>query len=185
VGEYAWEKCGTVDQAIEVHRQLMVDHNRLPHFAHRRRADNKYSPLEVLGPARGRDVEAATLHRAFSRMSWNRKTDARGFVRLNRWRIYVEAGLPKTPVQVTYWDGKLRTEYKSYILAECRCRWDNTGQRPHSISQLHYYPTPFHSRQMALFDPLWVRHPIEGEPLREASEAASSSRQATPLVLWA
>lgn len=167
LGEYAWERCATVDEAVEVHRQLMQDMNRLPHFAHRYRGDNKHAPLEVLGEARGREVDAATLHEAFSRKTWKRRTDPHGFVRINRWKIYVEAGLPKTPIQVNYWDGKLRAEYQAQVLAEYRCRWDATGQRPKAITQPRYYETPFQSRQRVLFDPLWVRDPIEGEPVQK------------------
>jgi transposase InsO family protein len=164
LGEYGWERCRSVAAAVELHRELIRDHNRLPHFAHRRRQDQKQTPLEVLGAARGREVEPADLHRAFSRMSWKRQTDARGFVRVNRWKIYVEEGLPQTPVQVTYWDGKLRAEYDSQILTEYRCRWDGVNQRPKTISHPHHYETPFESRQPALFDPLWVRDPIEAAP---------------------
>jgi hypothetical protein len=164
LGEYAWERCQSVDAAVEIHRELIRDHNRLPHFAHRKRNDNKHAPLEVLGVARGREVDAASLHRAFSRMTWQRKTDQRGFVRINRWKIYVEEGLPRTPVQVTYWDGRLRAEYDSHLLTEYGCRWDGTAQRPKAISQPKYLEHPFHSRQQTLFDPLWVRDPIEDEP---------------------
>jgi hypothetical protein len=81
--------------AVEIHRELIRDHNRLPHFAHHKRNDQKRAPLEVLSQAKGREVDAATLHRAFSWMTWKRKTDERGFVRINRWRIYVEEGLPR------------------------------------------------------------------------------------------
>ena len=66
----------------------------------------------------------ARLHRAFSRMAWQRKTEARGFVRVNRWKVYVEEGLPRTPVQITYWDGTLRAQYNRPLakvtLTECK-----------------------------------------------------------------
>lgn len=164
MGEYHWERCKSVDEAIEFHHELIHDHNRLQHFAHRKRNDQKRAPLEVLGPAKGRAVDAATLHRAFSRMAWQRKTDARGFVRVNRWKIYVEEGLPRTPVQITYWDGKLRAEYNAQLLTEYRCRWDNQRERPRSISHPQPQDHPFGSPQPVLFDPLWLRDPIEGEP---------------------
>lgn len=75
MGEYHWARCQSVDEAIEFHYVLIRDHNRLQHFAHRKRNDQKRAPLEVLGQATGRAVDAATLHRAFSRMAWQRKTD--------------------------------------------------------------------------------------------------------------
>lgn len=164
LGEYGWQRCRTVDEAVEFHRELIRDHNRLPHFAHRLRNDGKQAPLEVLGQARGRQVEAADLHRAFSRKSWTRQSDERGFVRVNRWRIYVEEGLPRVPIQVTFWDGKLRAEYQSQLLAEYRCKFDEHRQRPKAISSPVLYETPYTTRQRALFDPLWLRDPIELEP---------------------
>lgn len=167
LGEYHWERCRSIEAAQEFHRELIHDHNRLPHFAHRKRNDSRHAPLEVLSQARGREVDAATLHRAFSRMTWQRKTDRRGFVRVNRWRVYVEEGLPRTPVQVTYWDGKLRAEYDSHLLTEYKCRWDKTNLRPKAISQPQSHPHPFGSRQPALFDPLWVRDPIESDEVEK------------------
>lgn len=179
VGEYGWERCQSVEAAQELHRELIRDHNRLPHFAHRQRQDEKKTPLAVLDSARGREIEPADLHRAFSRMSWNRTTDARGFVRINRWKVYIEEGLPKTPVQVTYWDGKLRAEYQSHLLTEYRCRWDGTGQRPKSISQPQAHEHPFQSRQATLFNPLWARSPIEMEEIPEPPKkrAAAGGQQ--------
>jgi hypothetical protein len=97
LGEYAWSRCRRIAEAAEIHRDLIRDHNRLPHWAHLQRNDNKRTPLEVLGPARGRETDAATLHRAFNQMVWRRKTDPQGFIRLGRWRVYVESGLPRTP----------------------------------------------------------------------------------------
>lgn len=161
IGEYGWQRCPTVEEAIELHRQLIYDHNRLPHFAHRYRQDNKHSPLEVLASAHGREIDKADLHRAFSRKCWERKTDAYGFVRINRWKVYVEAGLPKTPVQVTYWDKKLRAEYDTNLLVEYNCKWDNLNQRPKAIAQPQFFETHFQSPQLTLFDPYWLRSAIE------------------------
>lgn len=164
MGEYHWARCQSVDEAVEFHHELIRDHNRLQHFAHTKRNDQKRAPLEVLGQATGHAVDAATLHRAFSRMAWQRKTDRRGFVRVNRWKIYVEEGLPNTSVQMTYWNGRLRAEYREQLLTEYRCRWDNTHLRPKSISHPQPQIHPFRSPQPALFDPLWLRDPVEGEP---------------------
>jgi hypothetical protein len=69
------------------------------------------TPLAVLGDAKGKRVEPADLERAFGRRYCQRIADARGFVRIGRWKIYVEEGLPRTPIQISYWDGRLRAEY--------------------------------------------------------------------------
>lgn len=31
LGEYAWSRCGSVERAVDIHRELIRDHNRLPH----------------------------------------------------------------------------------------------------------------------------------------------------------
>ena len=123
LGEYRWERCKTIEAAQEFHRELIRDYNRLPHWAHRRRNDGKHSPLAVLGDARGKQVESADLERAFAQRYCQRLTDTRGFVRIGRWRIYIEDGLPRTPVQLSFWNGKLRAEYQSQILTEYQCKW--------------------------------------------------------------
>ena len=98
--EYHWERCRSVEEAVEFHGELIRDYNRLPHWAHHCRNDGKRSPLAVLGAAKGKRVEPADLEWAFGQRYCQRMTDARGFVRVGRWKIYVEEGLPRTPVQL-------------------------------------------------------------------------------------
>lgn len=161
VGEYHWERCQTVEEAVEFHRELIRDHNRLSHWAHHRRNDGKRSPLEVLGEARGQQVEPAELQRAFGQHYSQRLTDARGFVRIGRWKIYVEEALPRVPMQLAYWNGRLRVEHQSQLLVEYQCKWDNRSARPAAISQPTHHLHPFQSKQMALFDPEWARDPVD------------------------
>jgi hypothetical protein len=65
LGEYHWQRCRNVEEAVEFHRELIRDHNRMPHWAHHHRNDGKKSPLEVLGDAKGAQIEPADLQRAF------------------------------------------------------------------------------------------------------------------------
>ena len=161
MGEYLWRNCSNAEEAVEVHRELIQDHNRLPHFAHRKREDGKDSPLEVLGNSRGAEIEKTGLHQAFSRQVWQRRTNEKGFIRVGCWKIYVEEGLPKTPVELTYWDGKLRAEYRQTKLAEYDCRWDEQNQRPRTIEKPQHFETPYSSKQPELFEVGWNREPIE------------------------
>ena len=161
LGEYLWRNCSTTDEAIEIHRELIRDHNRLPHFAHRRREDGKDSPLEVLGNRRGTEIDKTELHQAFSRQVWQRQTNEKGYIRVGRWKIYIEEGLPKTPVEVTYWDGKLRAEYRQTKLAEYNCRWDEKCKRPKTIEKPQHFETQYQSKQQELFEIGWHREPIE------------------------
>lgn len=177
LGEFLWQQCSNTEEAIEVHRELIRDHNRLPHFAHRKREDGKSSPLEVLGNSRGTEIEKAELHRAFSRQVWQRKTDERGFIRVGRWKVCIEEGLPKTPVEVTYWDGTLKAEYRQTKLAEYECRWDDQGKRPESIGKAKHFETKYQSRQQELFEMGWLREPIEEiRAERNRPEAANQNR---------
>jgi len=175
--QYRWERCKTIEAAQEFHRELIRDYNRLPHWAHHRRNDGKRSPLAVLGAAKGKRVEPADLERAFGQRYCQRMTNAHGFVRVGRWKIYVEEGLPRAPVQLSYWNGKLRAEHQSQLLVEYQCKWREKSARPTAISQPLHHAHPFQSKQMALFDPLWMRDPIEPEsqktqrPGRKPSEA--------------
>lgn len=162
LGEYLWQQCGDVEQAVEIHRELIRDHNRLPHFAHRKRDDGKTSPLEVLGSSRGAEIDKTGLHQAFSRQMWQRRTNEKGFIRVGRWKIYIEEGLPKTPVELIYWDGKLRAEYRQEKLAEYDCRWNDKEQRPNAIEKPKHFETKYSSHQPELFEVGWLREPIEG-----------------------
>lgn len=161
VGEYYWERCQTIEAAVEFHRELIRDHNRLSHWAHHRRNDGKRSPLEVLGDARGKQIEPADLQRAFGQRYSQRMINARGFVRIGRWKIYVEEALSRVPIQLSYWNGRLRAEYQSQILTEYQCKWGEKSARPAAISEPLYHPHPFQSRQMTLFDPEWARDPVD------------------------
>ncbi len=161
LGEYHWQRCRNVEEAVEFHRELIRDHNRMPHWAHHHRNDGKKSPLEVLGDAKGTQIEPADLQRAFGQRYCQRMTDARGFVRIGRWKIYIEEALPRTQIQLSFWEGRLRAEYQSQILAEYRCKWGKKSARPTAISQPIHHDHPFQSRQMTLFDPLWIRFPMD------------------------
>jgi transposase len=183
IGEYHWERCRSISAAVEFHRELIRDHNRLPHWAHRRRNDGKQAPLEVLGASHGQAVEPAELQRAFGQRYCQRRIDAHGFVRLGRWKIYVEEGLPKAPVQLSYWDGKLRAEYQEHMLIEYQCRWDKKDPRPAALQRPIQHDHPFHSKQQTLFDPLWIRDPIEPNEMR-SEKAKPAAPAATQLRLY-
>jgi hypothetical protein len=55
----------------------------------------------------------------------------------------------------------LRAEYQSQILAEYQCKWGKKSAHPTAISHPLHHAHPFQSRQMALFDPLWIRYPMD------------------------
>jgi hypothetical protein len=110
-------------------------------------------------------------------------TDAQGFVKIGRWKIYIEEGLPRTPVQLSCWDGRLRAEYQSQTLTEYQCKWEKNAARPMAISHPVYYAHAFQSKQVALFDPLWVRDPID-EATRSFQRSEKKPTEAKQLRLY-
>ena len=105
--------------------------------------------------------EIADLHYAFERKNWQRRTDVKGFVRLGKWKVYVEEGLPRTPVQVLFWDGKLRAEYHEKVLNEYDGKWSDERRGVVNLKPGNHYETEFRSKQRELFNPEWLRDPVE------------------------
>jgi hypothetical protein len=96
----------------------------------------------------------------------------------------VEEGLPRAPIQLSYWSGKLRAEHQSQLLVEYQCKWGEKSARPTAISQPLHHAHPFQSRQMALFDPLWLREPIEPDsPKFQRSEKKPAEAKQLRLYL--
>ena len=108
---------------------------------------------------------------------WQRKTNEKGFIRVGRWKIYIEKGLPKTPIEVSYWDGKLRAEYRQEKLAEYACKWDEKGKRPKSIEKPKHFETKYKSKQQELFEVGWKREPIEEIRAKRKSPKSRYSEQ--------
>ena len=107
------------------------------------------------------EIDKTGLHQAFSRQVWQRRTNDKGFIRVGRWKIYVKAGLPKTPVELTSWEDNLQAEYRQSKLAEYDCRWDEKRRRPQSIEKPRYFEMPYVSNQAELFKVDWSREPME------------------------
>jgi len=81
-------------------------------------------------------------------------------------------------------NGKLRAEHQSQLLVEYQCKWGEKSARPTVISQPVHHAHPFQSRQMALFDPLWLREPIEPDsPKFQRSEKKPAEAKQLRLYL--
>ena len=100
------------------------------------------------------------------------KSDAKGFVRLGKWKVYVEEGLPRTPVQVLFWDGKLRAEYREKVLSEYDGKWSDERRGVINLKPGIHYETEFSSKQRELFDPEWLRDPVENSSQQRSVKSA-------------
>ena len=62
------------------HQRFVTDYNAQPHWAHRKRDDNRLSPAEVLGRETSKLRTPAQLHRIFYAMRFLRRLDRLGVV---------------------------------------------------------------------------------------------------------
>jgi hypothetical protein len=78
-----------------------------------------------------------------------------------------------------YWV-KPNKRHKSLIgilLTEYDCQWDKRKHTPKAIENLQQYAHPFESPQPVLFDPQWVRDPLELGAFRQGQEKKAAPRE--------
>jgi hypothetical protein len=66
---------------------------------------------------------------------------------------------------------------------EYRRHWGKKDPRPALLQQPTAHDHPFHSNQQTLFDPLWLRDPLEPNE-EQAKKVKSTPRMATQLRLY-
>ncbi len=64
-------------------------------------------------------------------------------------------------MQVLFWDGKLRAEYREKVLTEYAGKWSDERRGVINLKPGIHYETEFSSKQRELFDPEWLRDPVE------------------------
>lgn len=60
-----------------------------------------------------------------------------------------------------FWDGKLRAEYREKVLSEYDGKWSDERRGVTGLKPVIHYETEFSSKQQELFDPEWLRDPVE------------------------
>jgi hypothetical protein len=90
---YQLEKATSWEAFCAVHARFVGDLNYQAHFAHQDREDERRTPAEVLGDARGRQVAVPTLQQLFEMLLSHRKVDAQGYIRYHHWQVYGDEGL--------------------------------------------------------------------------------------------
>jgi len=69
------------------------DYNAQPHWAHRKRDDNRFSPAEVLGWVTNKLLTPEQFHRIFYATRFLRRLSRLGYVHFRRWKLYGEEAL--------------------------------------------------------------------------------------------
>jgi transposase len=117
---------------LEEHDRWMYDYNVQEHYAHQHRREGKRSPSEVLSWVRTPRYQEEDLARAFFSARYTRTLDDRGYLILQRFRLYAEEGLAGTEVAVWVAEDSLTVEYG----VEALCRYEVECEPANGVSSV-------------------------------------------------
>jgi putative transposase len=100
------------------HERFVTDYNAQPHWAHRKREDNRLSPAEVLGWVTNKLRTPEQLHRIFYATRFLRHLDRLGYAHFRRWKLYGEGTLARHPAVIWLHGDALTVEYEETPLAQ-------------------------------------------------------------------
>jgi len=157
MADWHFARATTWAELLAVHDQWVVDYNYQLHWAHRERADDRRSPVEVLGWVGGRPVTPEGLHRLFYRTRFGRTLDKLGYVRFRHWRVYGEHGLAGDRAAVWLYGETLTVEFADEPLAQYRVRYQPDKTHLRAVEEPKIFETAYRSPQLAL----WALNDIE------------------------
>lgn len=150
--DFAFARATTWEAMLEIHAQFVRDYNAQVHWAHRERQDERHSPMQVLGWVKGTVYPEAVIHRALYVMQFLRRVDPYGYIRLYHWRFYGERGLAGKSVVVWLYEGTLRLEHETVLLARYSVVHERDGKHIREVNNPRLAMTQYHSPQLALFE---------------------------------
>ena len=92
------------------------------------------------------------LHCALYAVQFVRRVDQYGYVRLYHWRFYGELGLAGKTVAVWLYEGTLRLDYETVLLARYSILHERDGKHIREVSNPRLATTRYRSPQLALFE---------------------------------
>ena len=140
------------EEMISVHRSWMRDYNAQRHFAHEKREDGCHSPAEVMSWHKGTVYPESILNRILFATRYTRHLNRFGYLRVQGWKLYGEAGLSGSPVTVWVYDGSITVEYQAVTLSKYRVELEEDRKQIKQINKPHLATTPFRSPQLTLLD---------------------------------
>jgi putative transposase len=90
-----FEQVTSWEGAKATHERFVTDYNAQPHWAHRKRDDNRFSLAEVLGWLTNKLRTPEQLHRIFYATRFLRRLSRLGYVHFRRWKLYGEEALAR------------------------------------------------------------------------------------------
>ncbi len=150
--DYDFAQATTWTEMLDIHAHFVRDYNAQVHWAHRDRQDGRHSPAQVLGWVSGAIYPETVLHRVLYAVQFVRQVDQHGYIRFRHWRVYGERGLAGSAISVWVYDGSLRLEYESVLLARYALVLERDGKHICDVKNAQLAATRFRSPQLSLFD---------------------------------
>jgi transposase InsO family protein len=160
LADFQFEHAQTFEEIQTRHAAFVETFNTTWHWAHQERPDGRRTPAEVLGWVRGRAVDPECLRHLFGQVQFLRTVNLYGFISIQRFYIYAEAGLSRQRVSIWIAEGQLQIAYRETLLAQYRCAYDRRQRRLHEVSHPTLYQTIFASPQLELIeldDAQWIK----------------------------
>jgi putative transposase len=147
-----FERATTLDEIQERHAAFIELFNTTLHWAHRGRPDGLETPVQVLGWARGREVERGAVLRALRHLYMERVVTLRGYVSVQRFYLYAERGLARARVAIWLHEGRLQIAHRDALLAQYAYRYDRKARRLQAVSEPQTYRTLYASPQLEFWE---------------------------------
>ncbi len=138
-----FEQVTSWEGAKLAHERFVTDYNAQPHWAHRKRQDQRLSPAEVLGEARSSLRSPEQLHRIFYATRFLRRLDRLGYVHFRRWKLYGEETLARHPAVIWLHGDALTVEYEETPLAQYTVRYQPDKKHFKAIPDAKGFETPY------------------------------------------
>src|SRR6266571_834283 len=134
------------------HERFVTDYNAQPHWAYRKRDDNRLSPAEVLGQETSKLRTPEQLHRIFYATRHLRRLDRLGYAHFRRWKLYGEETLARHPAVIWLHGDTLTVEYEETPLTQYTVRYQPDKKHFKAIPDARRFETPYRSPQEWLWE---------------------------------
>ncbi len=128
LADHWYHQATSWEEITDIHVDFVRKYNEQEHFAHRKRADGRRTPQDVLGWVKGREIDPAKLDDALT-LRRVRQLDQRGYVRFQNWRIYAEAGLARRPADLWIYNETLSIQFTTTRLSQYAVHYQLASHR--------------------------------------------------------
>ncbi len=167
MADYAFAEATSWPEVRVIHARWFADYNYQDHWAHRRRADGRHSPAEVLDWVHGAYRTEEEIERAFRRRA-GRQVNRHGYVRYRHWRMYAERGLVGAPATVWLCGETLTIEHQDEPLSQFSVAFEPDKRHLARVDHPRLFETRFVSPQPFLWylDGVEWRLVLKADPYR-------------------